>query len=175
MNQGTSECLNSLPLFTEHELDEECGGGNTNNNNLLDHSKNMLDGCSSKAPVALQRNCSSKSLVLAPFNSTWSDKRMQEEVHERFLLDQHALILDKRVIKYANRVKDLNRQYEMNNNCDLDNGVYNKFVNQSSSDEEGQDQMQTSEEDEEESPSHVMENAQMFEFNPQSNDLGSEE
>jgi hypothetical protein len=46
-----------------------------------------------------------------------------------------ALILDKRVIKYANRVKDLNRQYEMNNNCDLDNGVYNKFVNQSSSSE----------------------------------------
>jgi hypothetical protein len=37
------------------------------------------------------------------------------------------------VIKYANKVKDLNRQYEMNNNCDLDNGVYNKFVNQSSS------------------------------------------
>lgn len=24
----------------------------------------------------------------------------------------------------------------MNNNCDLDNGVYNKFVNQSSSEEE---------------------------------------
>lgn len=43
------------------------------------------------------------------------------------------MILDKRIIKYANRVKDLNRQYEMNNNCDLDNGVYNKFVNQSSS------------------------------------------
>lgn len=30
-------------------------------------------------------------------------------------------------------MKDLNRQYELNNNCDLDNGVYNKFVNQSSS------------------------------------------
>jgi hypothetical protein len=43
------------------------------------------------------------------------------------------------VIKYANRVKDLNRQYEMNNNCDLDNGVYNKFVNQSSSEEEDAD------------------------------------
>jgi hypothetical protein len=25
-------------------------------------------------------------------------------------------------------VKDINRQYEMNNNCELDNGVYNKFV-----------------------------------------------
>ena len=51
-----------------------------------------------------------------------------------------SLIVDKRVIKYANRVKDLNRQYEMNNNCDLDNGVYNKFVNQSSSSEEDQDE-----------------------------------
>jgi hypothetical protein len=49
------------------------------------------------------------------------------------------LIVDKKVIKYANRVKDLNRQYEMNNNCDFDNGVYNKFVNQSSSEEEDGD------------------------------------
>ena len=57
---------NSLPLFTEHELDEECGGGG----GLHD----------SKIPGGepAQRNCSTKSLVLAPFNSTWSDKRMQE-------------------------------------------------------------------------------------------------
>jgi hypothetical protein len=41
------------------------------------------------------------------------------------------MIVDKRVIKYAPRVKDINRQYEMNNNCELDNGVYNKFVKQS--------------------------------------------
>lgn len=41
------------------------------------------------------------------------------------------MIFDKRVIKYAARVKDINRQYEMNNNCELDNGVYNKFVRQS--------------------------------------------
>jgi len=41
------------------------------------------------------------------------------------------MILDKKVIKYAARVKDINRQYEMNNNCELDNGVYNKFVKQS--------------------------------------------
>ena len=44
------------------------------------------------------------------------------------------MILDKRVIKYAPRVKDINRQYEMNNNCELDNGVYNKFVKQSTED-----------------------------------------
>ena len=41
------------------------------------------------------------------------------------------MIVDKRVIKYAPRVKDINRQYEMNNNCELDNGVYNQFVKQS--------------------------------------------
>jgi hypothetical protein len=131
-NQVTTECLNSLPLFTEHELDEECGGGANN-----DQSKNVLTGMSNInrvgggiAPSTLLRNCSSKSLVLAPFNSTWSDKRLQEEMHQCFLEQQRSLILDKRsVIKYANRVKDLNRQYEMNNNCDLDNGVYNKFVN----------------------------------------------
>ena len=38
------------------------------------------------------------------------------------------MLYDKKVIKYAARVKDINRQYEMNNNCELDNGVYNKFV-----------------------------------------------
>ena len=68
-------------------------------------------------------------MVLAPFNSTWSDKRLQEH----HVGVDPSMIIDKRVIKYANKVKDLNRQYEMNNNCDLDNGVYNKFVNQSSS------------------------------------------
>lgn len=58
----TTENHHSLPLFTEHELDEECGG--------------VTHPDSSKAD--LMRNCSTKSLVLAPFNSTWSDKRLAE-------------------------------------------------------------------------------------------------
>jgi len=41
------------------------------------------------------------------------------------------MMVDKKVIKFAPRVKDVDRQYEMNNNCELDNGVYNKFVKQS--------------------------------------------
>jgi hypothetical protein len=109
-------------------LDEECGGGANNDQSKL----GLLEGMTNNNKLPLLRNCSSKSLVLAPFNSTWSDKRMQEEIHQRFLNGSNqldAMILDKKVIKYANRVKDLNRQYEMNNNCDLDNGVYNKFVN----------------------------------------------
>jgi hypothetical protein len=35
------------------------------------------------------------------------------------------MILPKRVLKFAPKVKDLDRQYEHNNNADLDNGVYN--------------------------------------------------
>ena len=35
-----------------------------------------------------------------------------------------------KIIKYSKLCRDLNRQYEQNNNADLDNGVYNAFVNE---------------------------------------------
>ncbi len=34
----------------------------------------------------------------------------------------------KMMIKFAARCRDQDRQYEINNNCELDNGVYHKFV-----------------------------------------------
>ena len=34
----------------------------------------------------------------------------------------------KSLIKFAARCRDQDRQYEINNNCELDNGVYHKFV-----------------------------------------------
>ena len=30
--------------------------------------------------------------------------------------------------RFNARVRDADRQYEQNNNCELDNGVYNKFI-----------------------------------------------
>ena len=36
------------------------------------------------------------------------------------------LIIDKKNIKFAAKVKEVNRQYEMNNNAELDNGVYHQ-------------------------------------------------
>jgi len=70
------------------------------------------------------RNASTKSLILAPFNSTMSD------VEEFF---KHALAMapmepKKEVMKFAARCRDQDRQYEINNNAELDNGVYHKFV-----------------------------------------------
>ncbi len=40
------------------------------------------------------------------------------------------MIVPKKVLKFAPKVKDLDRQYEHNNNADLDNGVYNNIGNE---------------------------------------------
>lgn len=34
------------------------------------------------------------------------------------------LLIDKKNIKFAAKVKEIDRQYEQNNNAELDNGVY---------------------------------------------------
>ena len=49
---------------------------------------------------------------------------------EEFWADVNSAPMEdrKEVIKFAARCRDQNRQYEINNNADLDNGVYHKFV-----------------------------------------------
>eukprot|EP01022_Parablepharisma_sp_SALTPOND_P013440 TRINITY_DN17_c0_g1_i1.p4 TRINITY_DN17_c0_g1~~TRINITY_DN17_c0_g1_i1.p4 ORF type:complete len:463 (+),score=67.94 TRINITY_DN17_c0_g1_i1:1612-3000(+) len=69
----------------------------------------------------LTRNITTKSIILAPFNSTQSDlsetKYRQARVYEKG-----------EILKFGAKVRDADRQYEKNNNGDLDNGVYNKMV-----------------------------------------------
>lgn len=43
------------------------------------------------------------------------------------------VIKDHKVIRLSAKVKDIDRQYEKNNNCELDNGVYNQLMPESSS------------------------------------------
>jgi hypothetical protein len=38
------------------------------------------------------------------------------------------MLRSRRAIRFNAKCRDFNRQYEMNNNCELDNGVYNKFM-----------------------------------------------
>lgn len=45
-----------------------------------------------------------------------------------------------KIIKFSKRCRDLNREYEENNNADLDNGVYNAFVNEQEMEAERQQQ-----------------------------------
>lgn len=81
------------------------------------------------------RNESEKSVILAPFNSSLSDFNEDEWagmdagliIHRLF--DDAAPLEDKKdMIRFAARCRDQDRQYEINNNGELDNGVYHKFV-----------------------------------------------
>ena len=65
------------------------------------------------------RNVSSKSIILAPFNSTMDDK-------SKCVIDGETV--DHNRVIFADKVREINRQYERNNNCELDNGIYNKNV-----------------------------------------------
>lgn len=68
------------------------------------------------------RNLTTKSVILAPFNSTTSELGYVEEN------DFDQMLRSRRAIRFNAKCRDFNRQYEMNNNCELDNGVYNKFM-----------------------------------------------
>lgn len=70
------------------------------------------------------RNASSKSVILAPFNSTMSDL----SGFFRTVMKMAKMEEKRNMIKFAARCRDQDRQYEINNNAELDNGVYHKFV-----------------------------------------------
>jgi len=70
----------------------------------------------------LTRNITQKSFILAPFNSTYNEstkdsRKLEAEIYEKG-----------EILKLSAKVRDADRQYERNNNGDLDNGVYNKMV-----------------------------------------------
>jgi hypothetical protein len=73
-------------------------------------------------------------VILAPFNSTLSDL----SGFFRSMLEMAKMEDKREVLKFAARCRDQDRQYEINNNAELDNGVYHKFVY--SSKDEGDDQ-----------------------------------
>eukprot|EP00826_Nyctotherus_ovalis_P063961 TRINITY_DN9376_c0_g6_i2.p1 TRINITY_DN9376_c0_g6~~TRINITY_DN9376_c0_g6_i2.p1 ORF type:complete len:698 (-),score=145.22 TRINITY_DN9376_c0_g6_i2:236-2329(-) len=69
------------------------------------------------------RNSTTKSAVLGPFNTTLSD-------HEIVDVDTEGYeVLDKeKAIKFSVKVKDLDRQYEKDNNGEIDNGIYINLI-----------------------------------------------
>ena len=61
-------------------------------------------------------------MILAPFNSTRShisDNYMENE-------GITPLIMPANILQFADKCKEVNRQYMLNNNAELDNGVYNE-------------------------------------------------
>jgi len=64
----------------------------------------------------LTKNITSKSVILAPFNTS----------EEQLDLNESDVQIEKAKIKFLPNVREYDRQFERNNNGELDNGVYNK-------------------------------------------------
>ena len=72
------------------------------------------------------KNFETKSIILAPFNSTKSN--LQEiEKHYSLPSEIKEMIQSKSCLRFHDRAKEVDQQYEVNNNADLDNGVYHDF------------------------------------------------
>ena len=50
-----------------------------------------------------------------------------------------ALVVPRNIIRFAPKVKEIERQYEMNNNAELDNGVYHQDSDHSPKEETNND------------------------------------
>lgn len=92
---------------------------------------------------SLMKNCETKSVILAPFNSTKSNLPEPVEGEDPVPIELSdsikALIEPSKIIKFGPRVRDIDKQYEINNNADLDNGVYHKFDEDENNEGNGQE------------------------------------
>ena len=80
----------------------------------------------------INKNVNTKSLILAPFNTSVTDNEEKEDYSEESDFETNKNMIDinnpdlkilNGVIKYNAKVRDLNRNYELNNNQEIDNGV----------------------------------------------------
>ncbi len=85
------------------------------------HEMPFTEGNIDSTQNALIKNITTKSVVLAPFNSTLTELGLIE-----FAKLGDKTIPKKKIFRFKGRVKELDREYEKNNNGDLDNGVYNR-------------------------------------------------
>lgn len=76
---------------------------------------------------SILKNAETKSIILAPFNSTKSNLGEIESESYELPSEIRDLIQSKSCIKFAPRVREIEKQYEVNNNAELDNGVYHDF------------------------------------------------
>jgi hypothetical protein len=66
------------------------------------------------------QNVATKSLILAPFNSSIKNINQVEIPSKN---DNNEPKIENDAIKYCGKAKELNRNYELNNNGEIDNGI----------------------------------------------------
>jgi len=90
------------------------------------------------------KNHSEKSIILAPFNST------QSEDFEDFKRNIKDMMFEKQIVLRLSRLcREVDRQYEFNNNGQLDNGVYHKQINNTDQNKSGEKKKEGSDDEDE--------------------------
>lgn len=82
-----------------------------------------MDGALDTERNSILKNAETKSIILAPFNSTKSHIESSSE----FLTEIQEMMQSRSCIFFVGKVREIDKQYEVNNNADLDNGVYHDF------------------------------------------------
>jgi hypothetical protein len=114
-----NSCTCNIPTFVASEIEsqeKDLSEVNKDESKVLSDNNNFED-IRSEECESMYRNDSLKSIVLAPYNSIL-DESFKEDVELR----------EKNAIKFTTNVIDYDKQYEINNNFEVDNGVYNKLV-----------------------------------------------
>jgi hypothetical protein len=128
------DAKDSVGLFTEAEknymhaefiegnrINQERFNRNNENDPFLD---NMLDTMQN----SMLKNAETKSVILAPFNSTKSDMNLNAGSSNWSMPSEiKDNLLDRNVIIFSQKVREIDKQYEVNNNQELDNGVYHDY------------------------------------------------
>ncbi|MCQ2816940.1 MAG: protein kinase [archaeon] len=73
-----------------------------------------------------QKNIQTKSLILAPYNSSYDDNYLSEDDSILYSIcdqDNDSIKVRNGLIKFQGKTKELNRNYELNNNGEIDNGI----------------------------------------------------
>ena len=95
----------------------------------IKNKENMVENFSIKNLDTEEKNENinilTKSIILAPFNSSISIEKNVKNLNTKENLDSNNpdLIVRNGIIKFNPKAKDLNRNYELNNNQEIDNGI----------------------------------------------------
>ena len=74
------------------------------------------------------KNQDTKSIILAPFNSTMSEQGSEEPLSQTDSEVSRLMENKQQMLRFSKKCREIDRQYEFNNNGQLDNGVYHKVV-----------------------------------------------
>eukprot|EP00826_Nyctotherus_ovalis_P026844 TRINITY_DN2093_c0_g1_i11.p1 TRINITY_DN2093_c0_g1~~TRINITY_DN2093_c0_g1_i11.p1 ORF type:complete len:213 (+),score=29.98 TRINITY_DN2093_c0_g1_i11:136-774(+) len=114
--------LRVVGLFTQEEMAairreydfRERGAGSEDSSVFTVHNLDTTDKDESEVDL-------SKSQVLAPFNTNEPDGN-------EFIESITPLVVKKSTIKFLSKLREVNRQYERDNNSNIDNGIYVKSM-----------------------------------------------